>query len=295
MTTPRFTVLLPTHNRPEVLRFAIQSVLAQTLEDFELLIAGDGCTDSTAELVASFRDPRIRWLDLPKTRNFGYATRNVALRQASGELIAYMAHDDLWLPDHLELLSSAIEKHASELAYSQLLQVSPDGVIIPRIANLNDERTMARLMTLEEGLGITCVIHRRSCLEKYGWWDESLPRGGDAELWRRIITGGNRRRFTYLPIPTALNFISIARKQSWKNKLKSKAYVLEGSLPPELTIPIPKGMLEQKVLWDLLQRGALDLDVLRRSVQLHLDRLASGAYPSTLLAFLDQRIKRLSS
>lgn len=119
-TTPLVSILLPTHNRADVLGYAIQSVLSQSMGDFELLIVGDGCTDATGDVVGRFDDSRVKWFDLPKAPLSGYANRNIVLRQARGEVVAYAQHDDLWFPDHIELLLNALARAESEWAYSAL-------------------------------------------------------------------------------------------------------------------------------------------------------------------------------
>lgn len=127
---PRVSVLMPTHSRVDVIGFAIQSVLDQTFEDFELLVVGDACAPGTAEVVAGFGDSRMRFFDLPKAPHFGYANRNIALREARGDLIGFAADDDLLFPDHLERLVAEHEDRCA-LAYSQALWVSTDGIAAP--------------------------------------------------------------------------------------------------------------------------------------------------------------------
>src|SRR5688572_1019424 len=103
-TSPVVSVILATYNWTSVLRYAIRTVLWQTFTDFELLVIGDGCTDDTAEVVASFRDPRIRWHNLPENTGNQAGPNNAGLAMARSEYVAYMHQDDLWLPDHLAVL-----------------------------------------------------------------------------------------------------------------------------------------------------------------------------------------------
>ena len=121
---PHVTVVIPTYNYSGVLEYSISSVLDQTFRDFELLVVGDGCTDDSERVVRSIGDARVQWVNLP--RNTGHQTgpNNEGLRRARGEVIAYLGHDDLWLPNHLEVLTEALGSGAPA-AHSSVFYAEP--------------------------------------------------------------------------------------------------------------------------------------------------------------------------
>ena len=126
MGEPRVSVVIPTFNYAEVLPYSIGSVLRQTFEDFELLVVGDGCNDDSEEVVCGIDDPRVRWINLPRNTGNASGPINEALRQARGQLIAYLGHDDLWLPNHLAPLVEAIDEGV-DFAYAIAMKVNVDG------------------------------------------------------------------------------------------------------------------------------------------------------------------------
>src|SRR5437773_8305304 len=113
---PAVTVIIPTYNWSSVLPYSIGSALRQTFTDFELLVVGDGCTDDSEAVVGRIGDSRVRWINLPTNTGHQSEPNNEGLRQARGQYIAYLGHDDLWLPHHLSCLVSALEQDAY-LAY----------------------------------------------------------------------------------------------------------------------------------------------------------------------------------
>jgi hypothetical protein len=260
---PEFSILLPTHNRADVLPFAIRSVLGQTLQDFELLVVGDGCTDNTADIVKGINDPRIIWFDLPKAPNFGYANRNIALRQARGRYIAFMPHDDLWLPDHLEMLRPFLEQPGVEIAYSRPLWVIPEGMIAPAMFNLEHAPTLELFLAKKRNrIPAGCVVHRHECFLKYGYWNEALLAGGDWDMWARIVQGGERTNFAQLSEPTCLHFHANWRKENnfmleheivWEH-----LHALDGFLPAPLKISVPDGITEQDAIWQAMSVDPLE-------------------------------------
>jgi glycosyltransferase involved in cell wall biosynthesis len=123
------SVIMATYNRSEAIGFAIRSVLYQTRTDWELLVVGDACTDKTRQVVESFGDPRVRFTNLEQRVGDQSGPTRVAMRQARGDYLAFLNHDDLWFPDHLERSIAHLERTGSDLVYSLQLDVDPDGTI----------------------------------------------------------------------------------------------------------------------------------------------------------------------
>jgi glycosyltransferase involved in cell wall biosynthesis len=108
VNNPRISIVTATYNRSNVLRYTIQSVLASTFSDWEMIVVGDACTDDTAEVVQSFGDERIRFVNLPVNAGEQSVPNNEGVRLARGEFIAFLNHDDLWTPEHLSVCLDAI-------------------------------------------------------------------------------------------------------------------------------------------------------------------------------------------
>ena len=178
---PRVSILLPAHNRGDVIQFSIESVLVQNFQDFELLIVRDGCTDNTAEVVQSYLGDKVFWFDLTKAPNFGYANRNKILKLAKGAFIAYISHDDLISKDHLTLaLDAFVENLKLEIVFLKHVWVSKDLDFVPSTFTLNDKRNLKQFLKGQKTRIVSSsIVHKRSCFDKYGYWNERLEGSGD--------------------------------------------------------------------------------------------------------------------
>ena len=120
---PRLTIIITTCNQADALRYAIESVICQTFENFELWVIGDECSDHSEDIVNSFCDARIFWLNTP--HKVGDKSRLIyeATRRARGEYIAYLDDTDLWLPNHLEVLIDTMDGMETDVALSIIQHV----------------------------------------------------------------------------------------------------------------------------------------------------------------------------
>ncbi|NRP21082.1 Spore coat polysaccharide biosynthesis protein SpsA [Ensifer adhaerens] len=256
VSVPRLSILMPTHTRVDVIGIAIESVLSQTFGDFELLVVGDGCVPGTADVVAGFKDKRIRFFDLPKAPYFGYANRNIALREARGELIGFAADDDILLPDHFELLSQCLEDGAV-IAHSQALWVSTDGIAAPFLTNLEIPDELEHFMERYNTIPASCFLYRANSLPSLDAWPEDVPTAADWRLWHRIIRENPQSAVIHCRQPTLLHFSA-----KWKNSRNSGMDQLSAFLdmadnsnwwPSELRVQTAEGQVEQQAYAALLR------------------------------------------
>jgi glycosyltransferase involved in cell wall biosynthesis len=116
--SPKVSVVVATYNRSQVLKHAVRSVVASTFTDWELIVVGDRCTDDTEEVVASFRDPRIRFVNLPRNTGDQGGPNNHGIALARGRYIAFLNHDDIHLPDHLATCVAELDRGEADLVWA---------------------------------------------------------------------------------------------------------------------------------------------------------------------------------
>ena len=175
MQTVKVSVIMPAHNRETFIRDSMDSVLAQTFTDFELIVVDDGSTDTTAAIVESYTDRRIRLIRQP---NQGVSVaRNTGLEAARGEFITFLDSDDLYYPDFLKTLYRLIQSNQTEMSFSNYTESNQAEDMhktdVSKIRNFIKEKLFGtRILTSDsqiDGLPmhINSVMIAKTLIERY--------------------------------------------------------------------------------------------------------------------------------
>jgi glycosyltransferase involved in cell wall biosynthesis len=184
---PLISVLIPTHNRPQMLAEALASVRSQTYSDFEIIVVSNGENAETRSLTRSFaRAHEARYFELDKG-NVSIA-RNFGIEQAHGDWIAFLDDDDLWLPHKLERQISEAARTGADLIDCNHLEVYPDGrVIVAPRPHLPDGWTYTKaLSNYYLGIQPSSTMARKAAIKAVGGFDPRLRWSEDRDVWRRI-------------------------------------------------------------------------------------------------------------
>jgi glycosyltransferase involved in cell wall biosynthesis len=200
------SVVIPLFNKKNYVANAVQSVLAQTFQDFEIIVVNDGSTDGSAEVVKACNDSRINLIE--QTNAGVSAARNTGITASRGEWIAFLDADDIWLPNNLasHLAIINLNPHISWSAGNFLLcqggqkkrEISIPTDLIQRMDN---GVAPDALELLSRGLFCTItVIVRKSIFKEIGLMDTTLKTAEDLDLWLRIALRYPRLAYCLIPI-----------------------------------------------------------------------------------------------
>jgi glycosyltransferase involved in cell wall biosynthesis len=188
---PRVSVIVPAYNAAIYLPYAIDSVLAQTYRDWEIVIVNDGSTDHTGAVVEPYQamlGDRLQFIEQP---NRGLsAARNTGLRAARGEFMAMLDADDVWLPHRLARGVAVLDSHPETgLVHAKVVRIDVHGSITgqPKVAPEYLSGRIARhIYTRRAHIVCPTVLFRKRCLQTAGWFDEAMQATEDRDLWFRI-------------------------------------------------------------------------------------------------------------
>ena len=157
---PFFSVIVPLYNKRPYIRRAVESVLGQEFQDFELIVIDDGSTDSGADELSDITDSRYRSI---RQANQGVgAARNSGLSAARGHWVAFLDADDMWLPIHLEELRRIIMRYPDAgLVSNRIVEVAPDTF---EKGELSDKPSTIRTINyFREASRQLIIVHSSSC------------------------------------------------------------------------------------------------------------------------------------
>jgi len=213
------SVIIPTYNRAELLNRAIESVLNQTYDNTEIIIVDDASTDHTKQLIENLQNNRIHYIYNEKNMGAS-AARNIGIKKAKSQLIAFLDSDDVWHKDKLKLQVEAL-KNAPDtvgMVYCEYKYYQIDGSSgvcpdkdIPLALKMGDMFLSLLILPM---IGTPSMLIRKSCLEHVGLFDESYPCLEDYELSLRIA-----KEYDIAFVPQVL-FEAYARSESVTNNVK---------------------------------------------------------------------------
>ncbi len=245
--SPRVSVIMPAYMTAHLIADALNSVFSQTFQDFEILVVNDGSPDTVQlESVLARYPERIVYIKQENKRAAG--ARNTAIRHARSEFLAFLDSDDVWLPDHLAQQMQLFEEDpAREIVYCNGLQ-EVRGVVrevmdlYPSSGTADFEALVAERCQLP----VSTVVARKQALARAGFFDESLPRCDDYDMWLRAAFWGAKIGYSRKPQvrfsgsrPGSLSTSSVKMTEAYMN-------ILEKALR---TLPLDdkrKDMVEQR-------------------------------------------------
>ena len=198
---PKVSIILPCYNGAKWLSEAIASILAQTYQDFELLIIDDGSTDNSKVILSSYLvDERVRYI-YQENKGFSGAL-NRGLKESKGDLIGFICSDDLWLPNKLDVqVKYFVDHDDTDLVHANYYSINSDGQVLKlreiTIPSFASREELIESLFFTNFIGFETVLLKNRCFE-VGFFDESMVGFSDHDMWLRIA---GKFKIAYIDLP----------------------------------------------------------------------------------------------
>lgn len=222
------SVVIPTYNRAELLKQAVQNVLDQTYQDFEIIVVDDASSSGEAEkIIKSFNDKRMRYVRHSENKGAA-AARNTGIKISNSRYIAFKDDDDVWHTEYLKKTMAAFETATPEtgVVYAKLARIeSGQEKYIPWEAIIKREGSLYQVLLQRNFIGTTNAVFKKECFDKAGMFDENLRALEDWECWIRI---SKYFEFRYIDELLGKSYVQVHGVSSnKKNYINAVIYILK--------------------------------------------------------------------
>ena len=236
------SVVIPTRDRSDLLRFAVLSVLSQQHVDIEVIVVDDASTDDVVGMVSSLSDRRVRVVRQASPGGVS-AARNRGITEASGGWVAFLDDDDLWAPQKLALQLEAAARSSRTWVYTGEVNVDDDLRVLTAYAPPTPEQVMERLPRYNPvPSGASNVLVRADALAEAGPFDPGLQRTEDWDMWIRVARTGAP---AFVPRPL------IAYRFHSANVAAETTAIIEEAdrLAARHGIPVDRAAMQRRAAW----------------------------------------------
>jgi glycosyltransferase involved in cell wall biosynthesis len=246
----KISVVIACFNYGRYLKACLDSVLAQTHHDLEVIVVDDGSTDESASLMKSFADGRrVRY---HYQSNQGQAVaKNTGLRLTTGELVAFLDADDLWLPDKLAMQVRLFSRPSIGVVYSGYATIDDQQRPLPSCARrgyMTPRRgRVTKWLAFDNFVPYSASVVRAELLRTFGAFDETLGMGIDWDLWLRLSC---HTEFDFVPDPLLLYRVGHSDQMSknWRGRLAASDQIFQRFLDEHPNALAPSDVRRIRVL-----------------------------------------------
>ncbi len=185
----RATIIIPTFDHGPLIEYALDSATKQTIQDIEIFVIGDGVPDVTKEIMAKWvaQDQRVRYFDYPKNARHGEIYRHEVITQhAQGNIICYLSDDDLWLPNHLEVMEQLLL--SADFGHTLPVLIYPEGLYV-LWTDVSSPYYRDYILHVANRVPLSNMGHTRKAYDRlpHGW--RTTPKGTptDHYMYRQIL------------------------------------------------------------------------------------------------------------